>query len=86
MLNPKEIKEALNKHLESGELTRALEKHRIKNLAVFLLRENPYTALRRWAITDSQYERLIPGLRRPGIRRTQGLHEKLSLFRKRPHP
>lgn len=58
MLNPKELKEALKQHLESGELTRALERHRIKNLAVFLLRENPYTALRRWAITDAQYERL----------------------------
>lgn len=58
MLNPKELKEALNRHLESGELTRALEEHRIKNLAVFFLRENPYTALRRWAITDPQYERL----------------------------
>ena len=58
MLNPKELKEALNQHLGSGELTRALERHRIKNLAVFFLRENPYTALRRWAITDSQYDRL----------------------------
>lgn len=58
MLNPKELKEALNRHLESGELTRALEKHRLKNLAIFLLRENPYTAIRRWAITDMQYERL----------------------------
>ena len=58
MLNPKELKEALNRHLESGELTRALEKHRIKNLAIFLLSENPYTALRRWAILDMQYDRL----------------------------
>lgn len=58
MLNPKELKEALKQHLDSGELTRALEKHRIKNLAVFFLRENQYTALRRWAITDSQYKRL----------------------------
>ena len=58
MLNPKEFKEALNKHLESGELTRALEKHRLKNLAVFFLRENPYTGLRRWAILDMQYDRL----------------------------
>lgn len=58
MLNPKELKEALNRHLESGELTRALEKHRLKNLAIFLLRENPYTAIRRWAITDMQYDRL----------------------------
>jgi len=58
MLNPKELKEALNRHLVSGELTRALEKHRIKNLAIFLLSENPYTALRRWAILDTQYDRL----------------------------
>lgn len=58
MLKPKELKEALKQHLDSGELIRALEKHRIKNLAIFFLRENPYSGLRRWAITDSQYERL----------------------------
>ena len=58
MLNPKELKEALNRHLESGELTRALERHRLKNLVVFFLRENPHTAIRRWAITDGQYDRL----------------------------
>lgn len=58
MLNPKELKEALNRHLESGELTRALEKHRIKNLCIFLLSENPYSGLRRWAILDMQYDRL----------------------------
>ena len=58
MLNPKELKEALNRHLESGELTRALEKHRIKNLAIFQLSENPYSGLRRWAILDMQYDRL----------------------------
>lgn len=58
MLNPKELKEALNRHLESGELTRALEKHRLKNLAVFLRRENPVGGMRRWAILDTQYDRL----------------------------
>lgn len=58
MINPKELKEALNRHLESGELTRALEKHRIKNIAFFLLSENPHSGLRRWAILDTQYDRL----------------------------
>ena len=58
MLNPKELKEALNRHLESGELTRAFEKHRLKNLAVFFLRENPVSGMRRWAILDTQYDRL----------------------------
>lgn len=58
MLNPKELKEALNRHLESGELTRALEKHRLKNLAVFFLRENPVSGMRSWAILDMQYRRL----------------------------
>lgn len=58
MLNPKELKEALKQHLDSGELTRALDKHRLKNLAVFFLRENPYSGLRRWAILDTQYDRL----------------------------
>lgn len=58
MLNPKELKEALNQHLESGELTRALKKHRLKNLAVFLLQENPVSGMRSWAILDMQYDRL----------------------------
>lgn len=58
MLNPKELKEALNRHLESGELTRALEKHRLKNLVVFFLRENPVSGMRSWAILDMQYRRL----------------------------
>lgn len=58
MLNPKDLKEALNRHLESGELTRALEKHRLKNLAVFFLRENPVSGMRSWAILDMQYRRL----------------------------
>lgn len=39
-------------------MTVALEKHRLKNLSIFLLSENPYTALRRWAILDTQYDRL----------------------------
>jgi len=58
MLNPKELKEALNRHLESGELTRTLERHRLKNLAVFFLRENPVSGMRSWAILDMQYRRL----------------------------
>lgn len=58
MLDPKELKEALKQHLESGELTRALEKHRLKNLAVFFLRENPVSGMRSWAILDMQYRRL----------------------------
>lgn len=58
MLNPKELKEALKQHLDSGELTRALEKHRLKNLAVFFLRENPVSGMRSWAILDMQYRRL----------------------------
>lgn len=58
MLKPKELKEALKQHLDSGELIRALEKHRIKNLAIFFLRENPHSGLRRWAILDAQYRRL----------------------------
>ena len=58
MLNPKELKEALNRHLESGELTRALDKHRLKNLAVFFLWENPVSGMRSWAISDMQYRRL----------------------------
>ena len=58
MLNPKELKEALKQHLDSGELTRALEKHRIKNLSIFFLSENPNSGMRRWAILDMQYDRL----------------------------
>lgn len=58
MLNPKELKEALNRHLDSGELARTLEKHRLKNLVVFFLRENPVSGMRSWAIQDMQYRRL----------------------------
>lgn len=54
----KPAKETIIEASKNGTLAGLLEKHRIKNLAIFLLRENPYTALRRWAITDSQYERL----------------------------
>ena len=54
----KSAKETIIEASENGTLAELLDKHRIKNLAVFFLRENPYTALRRWAITDSQYERL----------------------------
>lgn len=58
MLNPKELKEALKQHMDSGELTRALDKHRLKNLVVFFLRENPVSGMRSWAILDMQYRRL----------------------------
>ena len=58
MLNPKELKEALNRHLDSGELTRSLERHSLKNLVVFFLRENPVSGMRSWAIQDMQYRRL----------------------------
>lgn len=54
----KPAKETIIEASKNGTLAGLLEKHRIKNLAVFFLRENPYTALRRWAITDAQYERL----------------------------
>ena len=54
----KPAEETIIEASKNGTLAMLLEKHRIKNLAVFFLRENPYTALRRWAITDAQYERL----------------------------
>ena len=54
----KSAKETIIEASKNGTLAGLLEKHRIKNLAIFLLRENPYTALRRWAITDYQYGRL----------------------------
>lgn len=43
---------------ENGTLAGLLEKHRIKNLSIFKLSENPYSGLRRWAILDMQYDRL----------------------------
>ena len=51
-------KEIIIEASENGTLAGLLEKHRIKNLSIFLLSENPYTALRRWAILDMQYDRL----------------------------
>lgn len=54
----KPAKETIIEASKNGTLAGLLEKHRINNLAIFLLRENPYTGFRRWAITDAQYERL----------------------------
>lgn len=54
----KPAKETILEASKNGTLAELLEKHRLKNLAIFLLRENPYTAIRRWAITDMQYDRL----------------------------
>ena len=51
-------KETIIEASENGTLAGLLEKHHIKNLSIFLLSENPYTALRRWAILDMQYDRL----------------------------
>lgn len=51
-------KEIIIEASENGTLAGLLEKHRIKNLSIFLLSENPYTALRRWAILGMQYDRL----------------------------
>lgn len=51
-------KEIILEASENGTLAGLLEKHRIKNLSIFLLSENPYTGLRRWAILDMQYDRL----------------------------
>lgn len=54
----KSAKETIIEASKNGTLAGLLEKHRIKNLSIFLLSENPYTALRRWAILDMQYDRL----------------------------
>ena len=54
----KSAKETIIKASKTGALAGLLEKHRIKNLCIFQLSENPYTALRRWAILDMQYDRL----------------------------
>lgn len=54
----KSAKETIIEASKNGTLAGLLEKHRIKNLSIFQLSENPYTALRRWAILDMQYDRL----------------------------
>lgn len=54
----KSAKETIIEASENGTLARLLEKHRIKNLSIFRLSENPYSGLRRWAILDMQYDRL----------------------------
>ncbi len=54
----KSAKEILLEASENGTLAGLLEKHRIKNLSIFWLSENPYSGLRRWAILDMQYDRL----------------------------
>lgn len=51
-------KEIIREASENGTLAGLLEKHRIKNLSIFWLSENPYSGLRRWAILDMQYDRL----------------------------
>mgnify|MGYP000091088142 FL=1 len=51
-------KEIILEASENGTLAGLLEKHRIKNLSIFWLSENPYSGLRRWAILDMQYDRL----------------------------
>lgn len=54
----KSAKETIIEASENGTLAGLLEKHRIKNLSIFRLSENPYSGLRRWAILDMQYDRL----------------------------
>lgn len=54
----KAAKETIIEASENGTLAGLLEKHRIKNLSIFWLSENPYTGMRRWAILDMQYDRL----------------------------
>ena len=54
----KSAKEIIIEASENGTLAGLLEKHRIKNLSIFWLSENPYSGLRRWAILDMQYDRL----------------------------
>lgn len=51
-------KEIILEASENGTLAGLLDKHRIKNLSIFWLSENPYSGLRRWAILDMQYDRL----------------------------
>lgn len=54
----KSAKETIIEASNNGTLAGLLEKHRIKNLSIFWLSENPYSGLRRWAILDMQYDRL----------------------------
>lgn len=54
----KSAKETIIEASKNGTLAGLLEKHRLKNLAVFFLRENPVSGMRRWAILDTQYDRL----------------------------
>lgn len=54
----KSAKETILEASKNGTLAGLLEKHRIKNLSIFWLSENPYSGLRRWAILDMQYDRL----------------------------
>ena len=52
------VKETIIEASENGTLAGLLEKHHLKNLAVFFLRENPVSGMRSWAILDMQYRRL----------------------------
>lgn len=54
----KSAKETIIEASKNGTLAGLLEKHRLKNLAVFFLRENPVSGMRSWAILDMQYRRL----------------------------
>ena len=54
----KSAKETIIEASENGTLAGLLEKHRIKNLSIFQLSENPHSGLRRWAISDMQYDQL----------------------------
>lgn len=54
----KSAKETIIEASKNATLSGLLEMHQIKNLSIFKLSENPYTALRRWAILDMQYDRL----------------------------
>lgn len=54
----KSAKEIIIEASKNGTLAGLLEEHRIKNLSIFWLSENPYSGLRRWAILDMQYDRL----------------------------
>ena len=54
----KSAKETIIEASNNGTLAGLLEKHRIKNLSIFRLSENPYSGMRRWSILDMQYDRL----------------------------
>lgn len=76
----KSAKEIIIEASENGTLARLLEKHHIKNLSIFQLSENPYTALRRWAILDMQYDRLN------AVYEDLGLEELKYYMRNYRHP